>query len=87
MRHGACVGCSALSTKELGASDGVARHNIQTMIADVPRLILTAAGYTASGHWQASLSFFDEAIRELQDARRLAQSNTPSHLGTEGEGS
>lgn len=72
MRHKNCTSCKRLTDEQLGAEDGIARHNVVTKVGDVPTLIDRALRQTASGHWQASISYFNEAIRELEDARRLA---------------
>ena len=74
MGHAHCPGCMMLTPAQRDAPDGVARHNIRTGMADVPRIVRLAQKHTDNGEWQASLSYFDEAIREIEDARRLARS-------------
>jgi hypothetical protein len=71
--HPGCDACTALTREQINADDGVARHNIRTNLASVPRLIDGALHHTDEGHWQASLSYFDEIIREFEGARRLAR--------------
>jgi hypothetical protein len=71
MRHTGCRACAALKPSQVEAPDGVARHNTHTYLVNVPHLLNRGLGHVAEGQWQAGLSFLDEAVREIQDARRL----------------
>ena len=73
--HPECDACTALTREQINADDGVARHNVRTNLAAVPSLFIRAIGHTDEGQWQASISFFDEIIREVEGARRLAVAN------------
>ena len=73
--HPECAACTALTPEQICADDGVARHNMRTNLASVPTLFGRLLEHTDNGHWQASVSFFDEIIRELEAARRFALAN------------
>ena len=72
-RVAGCSTCALLNDEQLNASDGNSRHNALNFMSPLEDLLGRAQRYVVEGRWQASLSFFDEAIRQIEDARRIAQ--------------
>lgn len=75
MRVPECKTCALLTDEQLNADDGNARHNALNHLTSLDVLLDRGRRYVRRGEWLASVAFFDEAIREIEDARRIAQAH------------
>ena len=79
MWHAKCQGCMILTPAQRDAPDGVARHNIRTGMADVPRIVGLAQKHTDNGEWQASLSWRRWLLRWWHRLRKRRNRRHPAH--------
>jgi hypothetical protein len=79
-RHTGCPGCSALTDAQVNAEDGVSRHNMHAYAVSIRTMLARGLHATNNGHWQGSVAYFDELIREAEGARLLAQANADGKI-------